>query len=264
MQPIAQDYLAVERAVLECAWAGCETIWIVCNDDMQPLIRHRMGEYILDPVSIGRMNKFPSESRRRVPIYYVPTHPKDLRKRDSLSWSVLYGALTAYHVSKKISKWVIPARYYVAFPYGLYEPEILREHRLDISSETPFFLTHEGKTVADGEYLGFTFEEEEYKKYKSVIMREGTGVRPQGFQFGDTKLLPVEKRWSAVNFKLDTVFGCANIEDAKLVETPWYNNVSSWKGLKDYLASENELVKPHKLIFSYKEWKGIGEDIEEE
>ena len=34
MQPIAKNYLAVERAVVECAYAGCETIWVVCNDDI--------------------------------------------------------------------------------------------------------------------------------------------------------------------------------------------------------------------------------------
>ena len=54
LQPIAQNYLAVERAVVECAYAGCETIWIVCHDDMQPLIRYRLGEYIQDPVYLFR------------------------------------------------------------------------------------------------------------------------------------------------------------------------------------------------------------------
>ena len=34
MMPIASNYTAVERAVVECAWAGCETIWIICNDDV--------------------------------------------------------------------------------------------------------------------------------------------------------------------------------------------------------------------------------------
>ena len=28
--------------------AGCRTIWIVCNDDMQPLIRYRLGDYVYD------------------------------------------------------------------------------------------------------------------------------------------------------------------------------------------------------------------------
>ena len=29
LMPIAPDYLALERSVVECAYAGCETIWIV-------------------------------------------------------------------------------------------------------------------------------------------------------------------------------------------------------------------------------------------
>ena len=37
LTPIAPNYTAIERAVTECAWAGCETIWIVCNDDVSPL-----------------------------------------------------------------------------------------------------------------------------------------------------------------------------------------------------------------------------------
>ena len=45
MMPLNKDYLAVEHSVVECAYAGCETIWIVCHDDMQPLIRSRLGDY---------------------------------------------------------------------------------------------------------------------------------------------------------------------------------------------------------------------------
>ena len=41
MMPLNEDYLAVEHSVVECAYAGCETIWIVCNDDIQPLIKSR-------------------------------------------------------------------------------------------------------------------------------------------------------------------------------------------------------------------------------
>ena len=42
LQPIGQNFLAIERAVLECATAGCETIWIVCSSKMQPLIKYRL------------------------------------------------------------------------------------------------------------------------------------------------------------------------------------------------------------------------------
>ena len=104
MQPIANNYLAVERAVVECAYAGCETIWVVCNDDMQPLLKHRMGDYIEDPYYLDKSSfvKYPSENRRQIPIFYSPIHPKDRDRRDSLGWSVLHGALTAFIMSDKI------------------------------------------------------------------------------------------------------------------------------------------------------------------
>ena len=54
LMPLAPNYLAIERSVVECAYAGCETIWIICNDDMQPLIRHRLGDYVQDPVMAFR------------------------------------------------------------------------------------------------------------------------------------------------------------------------------------------------------------------
>ncbi len=71
MMPLAKDYLAIERSVLECAYAGCETIWIVCNDDMQPLIRHRIGDYVYDPVWMyrGKYDPFPSDKKnKQLPI----------------------------------------------------------------------------------------------------------------------------------------------------------------------------------------------------
>ena len=264
LQPIGEDYLAVERAVVECAYAGCETIWVVCNDDMQPLIRYRLGEYIQDPVFVSRRHHFgPTQVQKQIPIYYVPIHSKDLAKRDCLAWSVLYGALTAYHLSKKISKWVIPRRYYAAFPYGVYEPESLREHRKDISSERGFFLSHQGKTVRDNEYLGFTFGAEEYKKYRAVVRREGTGIRKPGQLAGIPKeTLPLEERWSATHFPLDRVFGDAPILKSKIIEVPWYKSIDSWEKLRYYLGSENKVIKPSKELFSYKEWNPIGENNE--
>ena len=43
MMPIAQNYTLIEAAVVECAYAGCDTIWIICNDDASPLIREKLG-----------------------------------------------------------------------------------------------------------------------------------------------------------------------------------------------------------------------------
>ena len=37
MMPIGPAYSLLEAAVVECAYAGCKSIWIVVNDDVGPL-----------------------------------------------------------------------------------------------------------------------------------------------------------------------------------------------------------------------------------
>ena len=267
MMPIAPNYVAIERAVYECAWAGCETIWIVCNDDTKPLIRHRLGEYVQDPVWIGRrLDVFPSESRKPIPIYYVPVKAKDVGKRDCLAWSILHGAMTAFQISSKLSKWVIPQRNYVAFPWGVYDPSILREHRKIISSDQGFLLQHEGKTIRDGEYLGFTFDKDDFVNLRRVI-REGTGLyNSEVLEHGlfPREKLPKEERWSARFFSLDKVFNCVIIDYKKVITLPWYYNIDAWDKYCAYLGSpESKQVKrPHPIFLSYHEWNETGVDDE--
>ena len=40
MMPIAPNYNLIEAAVVECAWAGCKSIWIVVNGDFAPKPEH--------------------------------------------------------------------------------------------------------------------------------------------------------------------------------------------------------------------------------
>ena len=260
LQPIGKNYLAIERAVWESVCAGCETIWIVCHDDMQPLIRHRLGDYAQDPRRHNMPRKsFPVEHERVIPIYYVPIHPRDRDKRDCLSWSVLYGALTAYWLSKTISKWVVPDKYYAAFPYGVYDPEILLPLRKKISNKKPFYVSFENKNIKNNEYLGFTFDASDFKEARRIIRKKGTGEFPH---YDAKKRIPVEERWSARFFELDKVFTCVKMEDID-IEPPWYYNISNWEGLKTYLGSNNSLDKPKGDVLGYHEWNLIGVDNEE-
>ena len=267
LMPIAPDYLAVERAVSECAWAGCETIWIVCNEDMTPLIRHRLGEWVQDPVWVGRhLEVYPSQARKQIPIFYVPVHAKDVGKRDCLAWSIIWGATSAFRVSVKLSKWVVPKKYYVAFPYGVYDPEILRPHRKDISSERPFMLSHNGKTVKDNEYLAFTFGRDDFVACRRML-REGTGqynseVLEDGLY--PREKLPKEERWSARHFLLDKIFEPVIIDIGSKVEVPWYYNIDSWDRYCDYLGSEErkKVERPNPILMKYHEWNEIGVDDE--
>jgi len=262
--PISQNYLAVERATVECAYAGCETIWIVCNDDMQPLIRHRLGDYINDPVWNFRNKDFrPSESKKQIPIFYVPIHPKDRDKRDCLSWSVLYGSISAYSISKQLSSWVIPDKYYVAFPYGVYPVEFLREHREIISSGHSVALTHKGDSVRKNKYLGFTFSNDDLILLRRVLREKATGLYApaQGGDYPRQKL-PLNERYSARFFSLEEVFEPLNFESSCLIDVEWYHGIDNWDRYCQFLASEEskEIKRPSKNILSYREFNKIGEE----
>jgi len=268
LQPIAQNYLAIERSVVECAYAGADTIWIVCNDDMQPLIRHRIGEYVQDPVWLYRpfdRNEF--ENQKPIPIFYVPIHPKYRDKIDCYGWSVMQGALMAWWVAHRISKWAVPKKYYVSYPYGVYDPKLLRPHRRDISGKDLFYLSCEGKTFKDGEYLGFSFREEDYKTILKT-MKSGTGMfDPATYVYNENyDRLPLEERNSARNFSLDKVYESVTMGGAKEVELPWYYRIDSWDNLTNFLGSEeaNLLARPSKKMLYYRELNPIGIDDEEE
>ena len=270
MMPIAQNYLAVERAVVECAYAGCKTIWIICHDDIQPLIRYRLGEKIEDPVwSYRYADPEPGKSRKAIPIFYVPIPVKDKDKRDCLSWSILYGAIAACKVSGGISKWLMPGRCYVAFPYGIYLPTILKEHRQKITNKNGFFLTCDGKTIKDGEYLGFTFRtafvKELTKNFRKKATTRWVKPRPEGEKM---KMLPIDERYSGRFFSLEDVFDIVelDIEKDTVLEVPWYFNVDNWEKWCYYISSsEREQVKrPSKSILHYREWNKIGEPYDDE
>ena len=265
LMPLAPDYTLIHHAILECAWAGCETIWVTCHSDTMPLVRHMVGDYIQDPVMLFR--KFDpdmTKSRIRIPIFWVPIHPKDRDRRDCLGWSVIYGALTAFKVSLKISKWVIPDKYYVSFPYGIIDPEELRPIRKKISSRQNFYIQHNNMTVQDNIYSSFTFGKDEFVKYRRQV-RKGTGkytseeLDHRGIP---TKVLPLEERYSARFFDLKDIFVDLDLDKSTIHQPTEFHNVASWEEYHNYLSTDfsKTIKKPHPLMFNYKEFSRIGVD----
>jgi hypothetical protein len=260
LAPIGQNYLAVEKAVFDCAVAGCDTIWVVCPKEMQPLIRYRMGDYVVDPIIYHNkltFAKFPE--KKEIPIYYVPTHPKDAGRRESLSWSIITGAHNAYRLSRKISRWVTPDKYFVAFPYGMFSPYYLRQKRSAIKSANPFYVSFEGKNFKDGYYLPFTFDAEDF-----INCRRHFRASEKRAYADFKEPLPPEERYTGRFFKHDFVFEQVKTEDGVGVEVPWYEDISTWEKLKKWLSSENKLDKPAEFLLSYNEWNPIGEELETE
>lgn len=239
LQPLSDDFLAVERSVYECAYAGCDSIWIVCNDDFSPLIKQRIGDYVMSPRFFKEKSfvKRPDYHQKWVPVYYTPINQKDRDRRDSLGWSILHGALTAFQIADRVSRWVLPTKFYTSFPCGIYDPRIVESHKAAIRGSESFFFSYQGQTVRDNSFLGFTFFPEDWPKFKWNIKNNCTG--------GD-RSLPFEERWSGKNFTLDKIFNHDTIVIDKQIEIEEYYEMTSWQSLKQFYSSEIKMPKQSK------------------
>jgi hypothetical protein len=255
MMPIAPNYIAAERAILECAWAGCETIWVVCNQNSARLLKNKIGDFVYDPVRSYFKHKMPDGKMatmfKKIPIYYVPVYSKN-RAKISLAYSIIQGAYSAYYASWRISKWMLPAMYYVAFPYGVYSPKLVSKNRERLSTYENYLVsTEDGKTVLDDEYLGFTFSRKQYKQFRDMITKR-----------------KVKKDWN--DYTLADVFNKDIVVQYNEIKTKSYYNISNWNGYCQFLGSNqtkyytNNTVKKYFVDKAYTLYGIVDESEEEE
>jgi len=247
--PVADGFNLIQKSVHECAMAGCNTIWIVANDDMAPIIRKTIGDWVYDPVYYKRdmESKFYSQLRKEVPIYYVGIKPKDQDKRDSYGWSILEGIHAAYMTSLKISKWLTPEKYYISFPFGVFDIYFIRKHRKLIRDKTKnLFFKYNGQSVADNKYLPFTMTGEDFKLCRRAINKKTTRgyLPPLPDQQYPSQKLPLQERWSARHFTLSDIYEPLVTMPHESADLEWHYNICNWQNYVDYLSSDNLLDKP--------------------
>ena len=235
MMPIAPNYVAAERAILECAWAGCETIWVVCNQESARLLKNKIGNFVYDPVRSYFKHSMPggfSQTMfKKIPIYYVPIFTKN-KAKTSLPYSIIQGAYSAYYASWMISKWMLPAMYYVAFPYGVYAPKQISKDREKYVSYQNHLLSFNNKTIIDGEYLGFTFSRKQFKEFRNIIVKR-----------------KVNKNW--IDYEIADVFTDVILSQYNKVELISYHNISNWNGYCSFLGSKEAKYYSNKTIEKY-------------
>jgi hypothetical protein len=165
---------------------------------------------------------------------------------------------SAWYVSYRISKWVIPKKYFVSFPHGMMDYWSIRDHRREMLNTTNnFFFTYEGKTVKDNLPIPFTMRGEDFIQCRRWVNKLSTreyGSLKDGETWRDLKKLPLNERWSARNFDLATVFEKVSEEDCFREELDWFYDLRDWQGYRAYLSSDDmvespnwRLTKPHQL-----------------
>jgi len=140
MMPIDKDYTLVENAVVTQSVLGVDSIWIVASPSTTGLLKARVGENILDPTSLDRLqdeflrstlldkrsecmretNWWTSEIKI-IPIYYIslPNSDRLAGLEGSDLWKVMYGAYTLNNVLRKFTSFMEPKKYVVTNPYGI-------------------------------------------------------------------------------------------------------------------------------------------------
>ena len=259
LMPIGPNYLAVERSVLECAYAGCSTIWIVCSDDVTPLIRYQIGEMIQDPVyNYRHFEHNKKEFKRPIRIYYVPLNIRDINKRDNLAWSAIHGAKTANKILRKISFHLAPDKFWISWPYGYVDPRSVREARKNIIAGH-VMLSYEDKTVKDNLYLGLTLDIQQVKQLivESKARSSGMWVDPGTRQ----KRHSLEERFSYRNFNLKDALETLDHSIYSGINVDSYYNLDNWLDYCNFLSHNSSVKRPNML--NSVEWNEVGFDEED-
>jgi hypothetical protein len=163
------------------------------------------------------------------------------------------------------SRWAVPSKYYVSFPYGTYIPSAVKEYRTTISSNKSVFLsTDDGLTAKDGEYLGFSFDTKEYSGYRKSFLnaenrRWKNGKWENGKFIGEE--IPAEERYNGKKISLETFLETADLEMKTKIQVPWYYNISSWQQYCEFLsAAPTHTLRRPKFGFKYNEFNPLGFD----
>ena len=123
--PLSFSTTLLHRAIAECAYFGCDSIWITCEYEEQALYKRVITRYINDPLHYYfRLDPRWYDKIKRIPIYFVPMNPKDIGVRDSHAWGYINAAQQALNVYKLISD-KVPRFFYAAPIEGIYSAELL-------------------------------------------------------------------------------------------------------------------------------------------
>ena len=252
LMPLNKDYYAIERAVYECAVVGCDVVWIVSDTEFQPLVREIVGSWLLDPLQMNKKNRQKeSFEHRRIPIYYLPIHPKDRERRDCLPWSILYGANVANMFARRISQRIQTDKFWVAFPHGVYDPDNLRVfregERHNFLQNKNIVLTHQGNSVINGTQLGFSLTKDQVDERTKNFRKMEIGHQFEDEE-GRRRKRPMSESFTGRFFSLDKVFESVYDGDKfHEIEIEEYHEIDKFQGYRELMGSNINLEKPEAI-----------------
>jgi hypothetical protein len=231
--PVGDNTTALERSIYDCAYAGCNSIWITCPYDILPIIKKAIGDFVADPVY--RVEIFENYNIRRIPVYYVPLRALDYDRHSSLGWAAINSAMWAKKVTAKFSKYLVPKKFFVSLPYGLHDPKIFRNYRAMIANKTNVVFENNNENIFSSAYLPFTFDIEDFDE---ILFNAKKKIKKR---FDKYTYISVGEQIFARDLEISDFFECLYQKEHCTLSTPWYYKVDSWEGYREYTASDRTL-----------------------
>lgn len=249
--PINEDFTLLDLAIHECAAAGAKSIWISINDDWAPVIKKRLGEYVLDPVWDYRtFDPEPAQSKKVIPIFLVPCLPKFYKTRDSEGWGYINSAIYAIKTTGKISSFLTPDVFYACSPFVVYEPGYITQFRRNLLEKKRFMFSNGNKHFLNDNHLSFTFLKEDITQVRQYLNKNATMKYVANEEYEKTGKgsilvpLPKEERYSGRFFGLNDLFSHIDINDYQNETINPCYEINNWEDYRRFMREGEEFKKP--------------------
>ena len=244
---VGPDFTALENAIEFAANIGCKTIWITASDKWIPILKERVSGYIADPVYFWRpLAPNPRAERIYIPIFYVPHISKYADKRASVPWGYVNSAIYASRILGEMSPHYKPSSYMAIPTYRIIDKRYARAIRTRLFKmsihklkEANFHFSHNGESYLTGDYLPFTFDDNDLE---NIIDNAKSFHKGASYMVDGKKMYrQVADRRYINEMNLKDLFSVIKSSREIKLEESW--DISSWSGYKKFFAEGPTLTR---------------------
>ena len=261
LMPIGRKTTLLDAAIINCLYFGVSSIWITVNDDYLPLVKKRVGDYGQDPVYyINAFSKYRTDTRKKVPIYFVPTMTRYRDYCDNHTFGFINAALYAQKVYSQLTKYCVPEYYFFSSPFGVFNYRDFSEKRKQLYNKKIIFECGD-KSVLTNNQLPICVDKEDIKSIRRhVVLNSNKRHKVIGdFIPNDTswlESLPKEERFRGKKMSVAEVLSPIDESSFERFELSWFYDIVDWASYEEYTRSNNyiiysSMVRPNNSLKSF-------------
>ena len=213
----------------------------MCEERSVRMLRKHLGEWVEDPAWWYRNTPTPDAYRLQIPIFYIRMTEKDRRQRGSAAWGIIHGARVANKMARNVSKWTVPARFFVSFPWSGINFWEFKQYRQTTATVRNFYFTHKGESAWTNEYIPFCFSQDALREMKRNFFEMTTLTYKKIGDFIPNdrswfERLPKEEQHSGRRFTIQQLLEPVDNKSYTSMEISKYYNVYTWDGLQQAIS----------------------------